>query len=49
MQKISYDNASKCYEIGDEYGGVYMDIREIKRLLNLIKKTYPNVIEEVMK
>jgi hypothetical protein len=49
MQKISYDDARKCYEIEDEFGGVYMDLKEIKRLLNLIKKTYPNVIEEVMK
>jgi hypothetical protein len=49
MQSISYDNASKCYEICDEFGGCYMDLREIKKLLKLIKKTHPNLIEEVVK
>jgi len=42
---VSYDPRTDDFEIDDEFGGTALDIPIVKRLLKLIKKHHPELLE----
>ena len=48
-QKVCFNKITDDYEIYDDYGGSSITIREIKKLLKLVKKTHPELIEDLIK
>ncbi len=42
---VSYDPRTGDFEIDDEFGGTALDIPIVKRLLKLIKKHHPELLE----
>jgi len=46
-QQIGFDKDSDDYEVFDDYGGSTLDIPTIKRLLRCIKKTHPELLQNI--
>ena len=44
---VSYCKESDDYEIDDEDGGMLIDILTVEKLLKLIKKTHPELLENI--
>jgi hypothetical protein len=46
MQQVAYCKQTDDYEIYDEYGGSSLDLKEAKKLIELIRKTHPELLEK---
>jgi hypothetical protein len=44
---VSYCKETDDYEFDDYYGGMSVDIPTVKKLLRLIKKTHPELLEKI--
>ena len=44
---VAYCKETDDYDIDDYYGGSSIDIPTVKKLLRLIKKTHPELLEEI--
>jgi hypothetical protein len=44
---VSYCKETDDYEVGDYYGETMLDIPTVKKLLRLIKKTHPELLEKI--
>ena len=44
-QKIAYDKKTGTYEISDSYGGSSLNLREVKKLIECVKKTHPELLK----
>ena len=44
---VAYEKISDTYEIDDDFGGTSLDIPIVKTLLKLIKKTHPELLENL--
>jgi hypothetical protein len=44
---VSFCKATDDYEIDDEDGGMLIDISTIKKLLQLIRETHPELLENI--
>lgn len=47
MSTVYYCKETDDYEIGDYYGETMVDIHTVKKLLRLIKKTHPELLEGI--
>jgi len=44
---VAYSKECDEYEIEDDYGGSNLDIPTVKKLLKLIKRTHPELLEDL--
>ena len=47
MSTVHYCKETDDYDIGDYYGETTIDIPTVKKLLRLIKKTHPELLEKI--
>ena len=48
-QHVAYDKTTDSYEIGDDCGECVLNLREIEKLLKLVKKTHPELFMDLVR